>query len=91
VARQRDDAVADAIERALAAAGEKDVHVMGGGETIRGALAAGLIDELTIILAPLILGAGKRLFEGFDQDVELRQLSVRQSDFATFVEYAVKR
>ena len=36
---------------------------MGGADVIRQALAAGLVDELTIIVAPVVLGGGKRLFE----------------------------
>ena len=46
-----------AVERALQAAAGKDVHVMGGAEIIRQALAAGIIDELTIIMAPVVMGA----------------------------------
>ena len=38
---------------------------MGGADVIRQALEAGLVDELTIIVAPVVLGGGKRLFEGF--------------------------
>jgi hypothetical protein len=72
------------------AAGEKDVHVMGGAETIRQALAAGLIDELSIVVAPVVLGGGKRLFEGFTQSLELEHLGVRQSPFATFIDYRLK-
>jgi dihydrofolate reductase len=81
--------VSEAIDEAKAAAGDKDVHVMGGADTIRQALEAGLVDELTIILAPLILGRGKRLFDGFNRDVELEHLGVRQSRYATFVDYRV--
>ena len=55
----------EAVEQAGEAAGDKDVHVMGGADVIRQALEAGLVDELTIIVAPVILGGGKRLFEGF--------------------------
>jgi hypothetical protein len=40
---------------------------------------------------PVILGGGKRLFDGFDRDVELEQLGVRQSGLATFVDYRVTR
>jgi dihydrofolate reductase len=83
--------VPEAIERARAAAGGKDVHVMGGADVIRQALAAGLVDELTIIVAPVVLGGGKRLFEGFTTGLELEHLGVRQSRFATFVDYRVKR
>jgi dihydrofolate reductase len=81
--------ITDAAERARAAAGEKDVHVMGGADIIRQFLEAGLVDELTLIIAPLILGDGKRLFDGFTRSTELEQLSVRQSRFATFLEYRV--
>jgi dihydrofolate reductase len=84
------DGVEEAVERAKQAAGDKDVNVMGGGDVIRQALAAGLVDELTIIVAPVILGGGKRLFEGFERDVELEHLGVRQSPFATFIDYRVK-
>ena len=83
--------VEEAVERAREAAGDKDVHVMGGADVIRQALAAGLVDELTIIVAPVVLGGGKRLFEGFTRSLELEHLGVRQSRYATFVDYAVKR
>src|SRR4029077_3151576 len=83
------DVVAEALERARAAAGDKDVSLMGGADVIRQALAAGLVDELRVIVAPLILGGGKRLFEGFTQDIELEQLGVHQSTLATFLEYRV--
>jgi dihydrofolate reductase len=79
-----------AIERAREAAGDKHVHVMGGADTIRQALEAGLVDELTIIVAPVILGDGKRLFEGFTESLDLEHLGVRQSQFATFIDYRVK-
>jgi len=84
------DGVEAAVERAREAAGDKDVHVMGGADTIRQALHAGIVDELTIIIAPVVLGGGKRLFEGFSQSLELDHLGVRQSEFATFVDYRVK-
>ena len=82
--------LAGAIAAAKAAAGEKQVHVMGGADLIRQALAAGLVDELTIIIAPVTLGAGKRLFDGFGESLELEHLGVRQSPFATFIDYRVK-
>ena len=80
-----------AIERARQAAGDKDVHVMGGADVIRQALAAGLVDELAIIVAPVVLGGGKRLFEGFGESLDLEHIGVRQSPLATFIEYRVKR
>jgi dihydrofolate reductase len=79
------------VERAAASAGGKDVHVMGGADVIRQALEEGLVDELSIIVAPVVLGGGKRLFEGFTKSLELEHLGVRQSPFATFIDYRVKR
>jgi dihydrofolate reductase len=83
--------VPEAIERAKEAAGGKDVHVMGGADVIRQALDAGLVDELTIIVSPVVLGGGKRLFDGFTRSLDLEHLGVRQSPFATFIDYRVKR
>ncbi len=76
-----------AIGQAQGAAGSRDVHVMGGADIIRQALAAGVVDELSIIVAPVVLGAGKRLFDGFDQRIGLEHLGVRQSGLATFIDY----
>jgi dihydrofolate reductase len=83
--------VTEAVERAKDAAGNKDVHVMGGADVIRQALGAGLVDELSIIIAPVVLGGGKRLFEGFSSFLDLEHLGVRQSEYATFIDYRVKR
>ena len=82
------DGVAEAVALAKEAAGDKHVHVMGGADVIRQALEAGLVDELTIIVAPVVLGAGKRLFEG---SFELEHLGVRQSPHATFIDYRLRR
>ncbi len=81
----------EALDQADAAAGGKQVHVMGGADIIRQALAAGRVDELTIIIAPVTLGAGKALFDGFGESLELEHLGVRQSPFATFIDYRVKK
>jgi dihydrofolate reductase len=83
--------VKDAVEQAVEAAGDKDVNVMGGADVIRQALQAGLVDELSIIIAPVVLGGGKRLFEGFSRSFELEHLGVRQSQYATFIDYRVRR
>ncbi len=83
--------LSEAVERATAAAGAKDVHIMGGADIIRQALSGGIVDELTIIVAPLVLGSGKRLFDGFTPSLELEHRGVRQSPYATFIDYRVKR
>lgn len=58
--------IREALDRAREAAGEKDVRIGGGPATIRQFLRQGLIDELHIAIAPVLLGAGERLFEGVD-------------------------
>jgi dihydrofolate reductase len=56
----------EALDRARAAAGGKDVRIGGGAATIRQYLREGLIDELHIAISPVLLGAGEPLFEGID-------------------------
>jgi dihydrofolate reductase len=85
------DGVKEAVERASEAAGDKDVSIMGGADVIRQALEADLVDELSIVVAPVTLGDGKRLFEGFSKSMELEHVGVRQSPFATFIDYRVRR
>jgi dihydrofolate reductase len=83
--------LANAIEQARTAAADKQVHIRGGAQIIRQALEAGMVDEFTLIIAPLVLGAGKALFAGCSRAIELEHLGVRQSPFATFVDYRVKK
>jgi dihydrofolate reductase len=83
--------LSEAVEQATVAAGAKDVHIMGGADIIRQALGRGLVEELTIIVAPVVLGSGKRLFDGFSESLELEHRGVRQSPYATFIDYRVKR
>lgn len=85
------DGVGAAVSAAHEAAGpDKGVMVMGGASVIRQAFAEGLVDEFILTIAPFVLGGGKRLFEGFDQGFELEQVRVRQSQWATHLEYRVK-
>ena len=81
----------DALKRASEAADDGDVALGGGADLIRQALSAGRIDELVISTAPVILGAGKRLFDGFDRDVELEVHKVYSSPHATHVRYTVTK
>ena len=83
------DGVAPAIRQARAAAGDKAVFVMGGGDVIRQCLDAGLVDELRIHLAPVVLSAGTPLFAGIRRH-ELVQRSVRVSTNATHLVYEVR-
>jgi dihydrofolate reductase len=81
----------EALARAIGEAGGKDVSIAGGADVIRQALAAGRVDELVLSTAPVIVGAGKRLFDGFEHDVDLEIIKTVSSTFATHVRYAVKR
>jgi dihydrofolate reductase len=60
------DGIDAALERAVEAAGGKDVLIAGGASTVRQYLRAGLIDEMHYAIAPILLGAGERLFEDLD-------------------------
>jgi dihydrofolate reductase len=58
--------IEDALEKAKAAAGGKDVKIGGGVSTVRQYLQAGLIDELHFALSPVVLGKGEAMFTGID-------------------------
>ncbi len=60
------DGIESALAQAKAAAGENDVRIGGGVSTIRQYLRAGLIDELRLVIAPVLLGSGESLFQGID-------------------------
>jgi dihydrofolate reductase len=86
--------VTDGIESALAqareAAGGGDIAIAGGAHTVNQYLAAGLIDELRLHVAPVLLGAGERLFDGVG-DLTLEPLGVRGTDLVTHLRYRVTR
>ncbi len=60
------DGIQSALEQAKAAAQGRDVRVGGGVSTIRQYLNARLIDELHLVVSPVLLGEGEKLFEGMD-------------------------
>ena len=86
--------VTDGIESALAqarkAAGEGDIAIAGGAHTVNQYLAAGLIDELRLHVAPVLLGGGERLFDGVG-DLTLEPLSVRGTNLVAHLRYRVTR
>jgi dihydrofolate reductase len=65
--------------------------LMGGADVIRQALRAGLAEELTVSIAPVVLGGGKRLFDGFTESLTLEPIRVLQSPLATHLTYRVVR
>ncbi|WP_309123886.1 dihydrofolate reductase family protein [Arthrobacter sp.] len=82
--------VADGVESALAqarsAAGGKDVAIAGGANTARQYLSAGLIDELRLHIAPIVLGAGERLLDGVE-NLRLEPTEVSGTRLVTHVRY----
>jgi dihydrofolate reductase len=87
--------VTEGIERALemareAAAGD-DVALAGGAEAIQQYLAAGLLDELTLSVPPVLLGGGTRLFDERAAEVELEPVDVLEGPDAIHLRYRVER
>jgi dihydrofolate reductase len=75
--------VTDGIERAVAqakaAAGEKEVNIIGATSTAKQCLKAGLADELHVDIMPVFLGAGLRAFEEMDEgQVQLERIKVME-------------
>jgi dihydrofolate reductase len=83
------DGIHTALERARKAAGDRNVAIAGGAATVNQYLAAGLIDELRLHIAPMLLGGGERLFEGVNR-TDLVQLGARATELVTHVRYAVR-
>jgi dihydrofolate reductase len=80
--------IEDALSRAHEAAGGKDVIVMGGASLLRQFLAAGLVDDFTLTIAPVLLGAGKRLFDGTEpMDLTFERTAVIESPYATHLRF----
>ena len=87
------DGIEAALEQARAAAGDKDVAVGGGANVAQQYLRAGLLDELQLHVAPLLLGDGVRLFEHHvaSGQVELECTRVIESAAVTHLRYRVQR
>ena len=83
------DGIESALDQARAAAGAKDVVVAGGAEAGRQYLAAGLLDEMQVHVAPILLGDGTRLFE--DASGELELVRTIASPAVTHLRYRVVR
>ena len=85
------DGVESALGQALEAAGDRDVRIAGGAETIMQLLNAGLVDEFTISLAPVVFGGGIRLFEAVDASrVALEPVRAEASPHVTHLTYTAR-
>jgi dihydrofolate reductase len=84
------DGIESALERARAAAGTRDVQIAGGAQTVRQYLKVGLLDELYLHIAPVILGAGERLLENVGDPV-MKPIDVIASPAVTHIKYRIVR
>jgi dihydrofolate reductase len=80
------DGIGSAVSKGVAMSDDRDVVIMGGGHTVRTAIEAGVVDELRLHLAPVLLGGGTPLFTGAAPR-PLRQMHVRASSHATHLTY----
>lgn len=82
------DGIEAALSQAKKAAGNRNVKIMGGAQTINQYLAAALIDELWVHIAPVTVGSGTRLFEGVP-NLKLLPLEVSGTKVVTHIRYKV--
>lgn len=79
------DWIGSALEQAKDAAGDRDVRIAGGSDTIVQHLSAGLVDEFTIALSPVLFGAGTRLFDNVDASkIALEPIRLRMRSASAF-------
>ena len=82
------DGIESALDQAREAAGDQDVMLAGGAAVFNQYLAAGLVDEVDLSVAPILLKGGERLFEGLgDREIELEQLEAVEAPGVVHVRY----
>jgi dihydrofolate reductase len=84
------DGIEAALEQARAAAGDDDVFIAGGADVARQFLAAGLVDDMVIHLAPVLLGDGTRLLDGVG-DLQLELVEAVDAPLVTHLHYRTVR
>jgi dihydrofolate reductase len=84
------DGIESALEQAKAAAGEKIVTVMGGASIGQQYIAAGLVDEISVHLVPVLLGSGTRMFEHLGgEHIQLEPIEVIGTRSATHLRFRI--
>lgn len=87
--------VNEGIERALglarAVAGDRDIRIAGGADTIQQVLRAGLVDEFALAISPVMFSGGQRLFAGIGREVGVELVETVASPRVTHVRYAVRK
>ncbi|HZJ01161.1 MAG TPA: dihydrofolate reductase family protein, partial [Gemmatimonadaceae bacterium] len=82
------DGIESALQKAKRVAGTKDISLAGGAKAAQQYLIAGLVDEMEISLAPVLLGQGERLFDGVSDLHGLRLVRTIAADNVTHLKFA---
>jgi dihydrofolate reductase len=85
------DGVESALRQARAVAGDRDIRISGGADVIQQALRAGLVDELSLAISPVMFGGGPRLFADLGREVGVELVETIASSRVTHARYAVRR
>jgi dihydrofolate reductase len=86
------DSIETALERAREAAGSKDIAIMGGANIAQQFLKAGLVDEISLHLAPVIFGSGTQLFENLgNEHIQLETPKVIETTESTHLRFPVTK
>ena len=83
------DGAESALRQAKAAAGNKDIRVVGGASVVQQFLKAGWLDEMEIHLIPILLGEGIRLFDHIDKSIELERIQVTEVPDVTHLKFRI--
>jgi dihydrofolate reductase len=85
------DGIESALREARAVVGELDIRIAGGADTIQQYLRAGLVDEFTLAISPVMFDGGARLFAGIGRDVRVELVETLISPRTTHVRYTVRK
>ena len=85
------DGIESALRRARAVAGDRDIRIAGGAAAIQQYLRAGLVDEFSLAISPVMFGGGRRLFEAISREVRVELVETIASPRVTHVRYVVRK
>ena len=85
------DGVESALRQARAAAGDRDIRIAGGANVIQRYLRAGLVDEFSLAISPVMFGGGERLFADIGREVGVELVETVASPRTTHVRYRSRK
>lgn len=85
------DGIESALRQARAVAGDRDIRIAGGANAIQQYLRAGLVDEFTLAISPVLFNGGPRLFADIPRDVGLELVETIASPRTTHVRYRARK